>query len=102
MKEIYFDFDRIYTMDDFHEMAKKEMSLPAYYGRNLDALWDCITSFIPLPVKIKFINFDETRLNIFYNLILLFEDATEELEDELYFECDYKIQDQDTDTEFYY
>ena len=26
-----------------HELIKKELSLPSYYGGNLDALYDCLT-----------------------------------------------------------
>ena len=29
--------------EDFHEILARELSFPPYYGRNLDALHDCLT-----------------------------------------------------------
>lgn len=28
-----------------HEYLQEELELPEYYGKNLDALYDCLTSF---------------------------------------------------------
>ena len=32
-----------------HEALKRGLELPEYYGNNLDALWDCLTSDLQLP-----------------------------------------------------
>ena len=37
------DFVRLGTADAVYDYLEKELSLPAYFGRNLDALHDCLT-----------------------------------------------------------
>ncbi len=41
--EYILDFSNITTKDDIHEYISKILSFPDYYGRNLDALYDCLT-----------------------------------------------------------
>ena len=31
------------SRDDIHDILEREMEFPVYYGRNLDALFDCLT-----------------------------------------------------------
>lgn len=31
------------SRDELHDALARQLSLPAYYGRNLDALFDCLT-----------------------------------------------------------
>lgn len=38
--------------EGLHAMLKDKLALPAYYGANLNALWDCLTGWIEVPVKI--------------------------------------------------
>lgn len=33
----------ILSRDDLHDALSRQLSLPEYYGRNLDALYDCLT-----------------------------------------------------------
>ena len=40
-----------------HKILKEKLELPDYYGENLDALWDCLTGGIELPVCIKWSNY---------------------------------------------
>jgi ribonuclease inhibitor len=47
-----------------HRLLKNVLSLPDYNGENLDALWDCLTGWIDLPLTIEWRGFDETRKNI--------------------------------------
>ena len=42
---IYIDLKGIITKDELHELLKKELSLPYYYGGNLDALYDMLTEY---------------------------------------------------------
>lgn len=39
---IILDFTEIKTPDEIHGMLKEKFGLPDYYGRNWDALWDCL------------------------------------------------------------
>lgn len=39
----YLDGSRIKDLEDLHDVLAECFSFPAYYGRNLDALWDLLT-----------------------------------------------------------
>ena len=43
---------------DLHIEIKEKLELPIYYGENLDALWDCLTGWIDLPVGVEWKDFD--------------------------------------------
>ncbi len=42
-KVFYIDLRSIATKEELHELLAKELPLPDYYGRNLDALYDILT-----------------------------------------------------------
>ncbi len=39
----YIDLMNISSRDEFHDLLEKELPLPEYYGRNLDALADVLS-----------------------------------------------------------
>ena len=43
MKKVTINTVELSTMDEIHEHLAKELNFPAYYGKNLDALYDCLT-----------------------------------------------------------
>lgn len=43
-KKISIDFSRLETMDDFHNTMKALFGFPDFYGNNMHALIDCLTS----------------------------------------------------------
>lgn len=86
MHKVMFDFSLIPDMASFYSIFVNKFSLDDKFGHNLDALWDAITGEIDLPVAIEFTHFDERCKRRFASLILLFEDAEEELEGELHFQ----------------
>ena len=45
------DFVRLSTADAVYEYLSEELSFPAYFGRNLDALHDCLTD-ISAPTRL--------------------------------------------------
>lgn len=43
MKKAILDFTNCKYYDDLHETIKKSLNFPDYYGKILDAFWDCIS-----------------------------------------------------------
>ncbi len=37
------DFSNVKYYSEIHEIIKKELNFPDFYGRNWDAFWDCLT-----------------------------------------------------------
>ena len=83
MKKVSFDFNHIPDLPAFSREFVRQFSLSDSFGANLDALWDEVTGGIALPVEVDFINLNASRKRRFGALILLFEEAEEELEGEL-------------------
>ena len=54
--EIIIDGLKIKSEDDFHYIIAKELDIPDWYGKNLDALWDVLTGMAIRPLKITWIN----------------------------------------------
>ena len=44
MKEIRLNGDKMRDKASTHAYLKEKLALPDYYGENLDALWDCLSS----------------------------------------------------------
>ncbi|MBF7981730.1 MULTISPECIES: barstar family protein [Rahnella] len=83
MKKVSFDFNHIPDLPAFYGEFARQFELTDEFGANLDALWDEVTGGIALPVEIDFLNLNASRKRRFGALILLFEEAEEELEGEL-------------------
>lgn len=59
-KDRVLDFSNSNNWVEVHELIKKELELPEFYGCNLDALWDAITGLMYVPANIKIIFKPET------------------------------------------
>ena len=79
MKEIKIDFKEINNDKEFYEIIREKLDLPEYFGDNLDALWDSITGYIELPIKIRFLNFNNKKSDFFISIKEVFTDAEKEL-----------------------
>ena len=60
-KDRILDFSKCKYLGEIHEILKKELELPEWYGANLDALWDSITGIMYVPANIKIIYKPETK-----------------------------------------
>ena len=40
--DIILDFSNCKYLEEIHTVLKKKFGLPEYYGKNWDALWDCL------------------------------------------------------------
>lgn len=76
MKTIELDFKELYTPRHIHEYIAQKLGFPEYYGKNLDALYDCLTD-ISEETEITIVNYDmlDYRENAIINTFL---DAVEE------------------------
>ncbi|TDR41219.1 RNAse (barnase) inhibitor barstar [Tahibacter aquaticus] len=46
-------FSAAATIEGTHDLLASSLQLPGYYGRNADALWDCLVGGIGLPAMIE-------------------------------------------------
>lgn len=80
MKTIYIDFTDIGDYEDFYTQLKEKLTLPEYFGDNLDALYDSLTGFVETPLHIEFVNMSVDQLENFEDLLTTLEDAEDEVE----------------------
>ena len=84
MSTVIINGSLIKSEKDFHIQMKLLLSLPEYYGENLDALWDCLTAWIDLPIKITWVDFDESKKYLGEytdQIIKLFDNAKKVIEE---------------------
>lgn len=58
MKEIIIHCDAIDSPREFHRALARELEFPAWYGGNLDALYDCLTQ-ISAETRLRLVGFDQ-------------------------------------------
>lgn len=63
MKTIIIDGNEIISMNNIHRIFAEELSFPEWYGRNLDALYDCLGD-VTEEVEIIVENKDELTENL--------------------------------------
>lgn len=61
MKKVIIDGKNLKDKKSLHLILKEKLNLPEYYGENLDALWDCLTGDIAMPLSIVWENFNESK-----------------------------------------
>jgi ribonuclease inhibitor len=44
--------ERLGTVAAVYDALEAQLGLPAHFGRNLDALWDALTTDVPGPIEI--------------------------------------------------
>ena len=79
MKSVILDAKKMVEKEKMHEYFAKKFDLPEYYGRNLDALFDCLCE-INEPTLIKLKNEDALQGDTKESLIRLFHDVCNENE----------------------
>ncbi|MBM6616034.1 barstar family protein [Desemzia sp. RIT804] len=79
-KRIILDGQEMINKKRLHDYLKEQLDLPNYYGRNLDALKDCLTTdFTPQTIEIIDAGFIEEHLGRYgKSLLRVFLDAAKE------------------------
>lgn len=77
---------------DFHRALSAALNLPAYYGSNLDALWDTMTTDIERPLHLIWKNADISQIAMpeeFESIVTLLKDVEKQ-------DCDFGWSDRFT------
>jgi len=64
MREVVFDSSHVERIDQLHSELSRCLDFPDYYGANLDALYDCLSGDVALPLRIIWKNYNITRLKL--------------------------------------
>lgn len=86
MNKYTFDFNQIEDQPGFYRHFTQAFSLEKKQVHDLDSLWDAVVGgLLPLPAEIEFVHLPEIQRRRYGALILLFDEAEEELEGQLRF-----------------
>ena len=78
MKIVVLDGRKMTDRETAHTYMKKALSLPDYYGRNLDALYDCLCEMNDVQIILTYIPEMQGNLRRYAdNIINVFEAAEE-------------------------
>ena len=78
MRKIEIDLRDFESIEEMHDRIAAAMAFPSYYGRNLDALYDCLTDIAEDTCVAVYGPADEERADFARRVQLTFEDAEEE------------------------
>ncbi|ELQ6264774.1 barnase inhibitor [Cronobacter malonaticus] len=81
MTEIILNGKNLENESEFHSVMSDLLNFGPYYGRNLDALWDRLSTDVERPVKIIWLNSDLSKNNLgqsFDRIIQVFERAKQQ------------------------
>ena len=84
MRTEIFDFNEIVDQSHFYRQFSERFALADRLITDLDTLWDVVNT-LPLPLEIVFIHLGTGQRRRYGALILLFDEAEEELEGQLRF-----------------
>ena len=61
IKRCVLEGGRLRSLDAVYDALESQLGLPRHFGRNLDALWDALTTDVPGPVEILWRDADTAR-----------------------------------------
>lgn len=85
MNTYTFDFNEIDDQTAFFRDFSRQFAIESDKITDLDSLWNVVTGELSMPVEIEFIHIPGKLRRRFGALILLFDEAEEELEGQLRF-----------------
>lgn len=81
MKYIVLDFSGIKSQEQLYDYFEKVFDLPDYFGRNMDALWDCLLFWYDSETTIILKNVNTLPSNLLWLaeiMLTLFDDLQNE------------------------
>ena len=75
MKQIALDGNLLSDLTQVHDYLKEQLDFPEYYGKNLDALHDCLTDLCDVEITITAPDQDGA---IFQKILRVFKAANRE------------------------
>lgn len=82
MNKVILNGEDFITKEELHSILKSKLELSDYYGNNLDALRDCLTGWIEVPMTLEWINFEKSKDNLgdyVQKLLEVFKEVQEEI-----------------------
>jgi len=83
-KKVRFQGKAIRSLDEFYDEIARKLHFPDHFGRNLDALWDVLTTDVKGPVNLVWEGSDASRKSMgkdFEKVAALLLDVEKERED---------------------
>ncbi len=77
MKSYIVDFSGTTDKNSIHECIKNALELPEYYGKNLDALHDCLSEITDAVITLKNIDVLYSLDIIGIKILKVFEEAAD-------------------------
>jgi ribonuclease inhibitor len=74
----------IQSLDDFYDRLESGLLLPGHFGRNLDALWDVLSTDVEGPFEIIWKHSADSKKSMgkdFDRVVKLFQELEEERDD---------------------
>lgn len=73
---ITLDASKMTERREAHTYLQEELNFPEYYGRNLDALYDCLTDLD--ETEVEFIGIEDAAETYFSKVLRVFREAAED------------------------
>ncbi len=74
----------VHSLDELYDELARQLPLPDYFGRNLDALWDVLSTDIEGPVEMVWEDAEHSKRSMgkdYERVVALLNDLTAERED---------------------
>ncbi|MBN7742171.1 barstar family protein [Bacillus velezensis] len=91
MEIVIIDGKDVTSTETLHRILKDQLEFPDFYGENLNALWDCLTGWIELPLTLVWKNFDISQKELGSdadNVLRILKKAQAELDGEFFIQID--------------
>lgn len=79
--DVILDGSSINSVEDFHNLLSDSLDFGPFYGGNLDALWDRLSTDVERPVRIVWLNSSLSKKSLgeyFDKVIQIFEETKQQ------------------------